>query len=123
MASGPTTMEHLLTHLFNDPRNFPAESLRGFVRAFPTYVQQVHGGVIRATVSPAKQVSIVVGGGSGHYPAFAGWVGPGMAHGAVCGNIFSSPSASQVIPVGAGPCQDLGDLKFGLSSVAARTSK
>jgi len=29
----------------------------------------------------------------------------------------------QVIPVGAGPCQDLGDLKFGLSSVAARTSK
>ena len=96
MASLPTAMEHLLTHLVNDPRNFPAESLRGFVRAFPTYVQQVHGGVIRATVSPAKQVSIVVGGGSGHYPAFAGWVGPGMAHGAVCGNIFSSPSASQV---------------------------
>ena len=29
----------------------------------------------------------------------------------------------QVIPVGAGPCQDLGDLKFGLSSVAARTSR
>jgi dihydroxyacetone kinase len=85
-----------LTHLFNDPHNFPAESLRGFVRAFPTYVTHVHGGVIRATVSPTQQVSIVVGGGSGHYPAFAGWVGPGMAHGAVCGNIFSSPSASQV---------------------------
>src|SRR5664280_1138307 len=96
MASGPTAMEHLLTHLFNDPRNFPAESLRGFVRVFPRYKRQVHGGVIRATVSPAQQVSIVVGGGSGHYPAFAGWVGPGMAHGAVCGNIFSSPSASQV---------------------------
>jgi len=29
----------------------------------------------------------------------------------------------QVIPVGAGPCQDLGDLRFGLSSVAARTSR
>jgi len=96
MASEPTNMEHLLTHLLNDPHDFPAESLRGFVLAFPTYVQEVHGGVIRATASPAKQVSIVVGGGSGHYPAFAGWVGPGMAHGAVCGNIFSSPSASQV---------------------------
>lgn len=96
MASGATSREKLLTHLSNDPHNFPAESLRGFVRAFPTYVAQVHGGVVRSTVSPAQQVSIVVGGGSGHYPAFAGWVGPGMAHGAVCGNIFSSPSASQV---------------------------
>jgi dihydroxyacetone kinase len=96
MASRAIAKGHLLTYLFNDPHNFPAESLRGFVRAFPTYVAQVHGGVIRATVSPTKQVSIVVGGGSGHYPAFAGWVGPGMAHGAVCGNVFSSPSASQV---------------------------
>ena len=40
----------------------------------------------------------------------------------VAGQRFSTVSV-QVIPVGAGPCQDLGDLKFGLSSVAARTSR
>ena len=85
-----------MTHLINDPRQFPAESLKGMVAANRTYMQPVHGGVVRTTTSPHGEVSVVVGGGSGHYPAFAGWVGPGMAHGAVCGNIFASPSASQV---------------------------
>ncbi len=37
-----------------------------------------------------------MGGGTGHYPAFAGWFGPGLAHGTACGNIFASASASQV---------------------------
>ncbi|WOP19919.1 dihydroxyacetone kinase family protein [Raineyella sp. LH-20] len=85
-----------MTHLVNDPTTFATDSLRGFVAAHPTYVQPVHGGVVRATGSPSGEVSVVVGGGAGHYPAFAGWVGPGMAHGAVCGNVFASPSASQV---------------------------
>src|SRR5690606_9543668 len=49
--------------------------------------------------TPDGQVALVIGGGSGHYPAFAGWVGPGMGHGAPCGNIFASPSASQVYSV------------------------
>lgn len=85
-----------MTFLVNDPEEFAADSLRGFVAAFGSYVQPVHGGVVRVSGSPEGEVSIVVGGGSGHYPAFAGWVGPGMAHGAVCGNVFASPSASQV---------------------------
>lgn len=84
-----------MTKIINDPDNFPAESLAGFTDAFSSYVQPVHGGVVRTQTSPTTEVALVVGGGSGHYPAFAGWVGPGMAHGAVCGNIFSSPSASQ----------------------------
>lgn len=88
-----------MTFLANDPKNFPADSLRGFTAAFSDYVQPVHGGVVRSTTSPKGEVSIVVGGGSGHYPAFAGWVGPGMAHGSVCGNIFASPSSSQVTSV------------------------
>nr|KEP22423.1 hypothetical protein DA06_23115 [Georgenia sp. SUBG003] len=45
--------------------------------AYPGYLQGVHGGVVRATESPRGSVSVVIGGGSGHYPAFAGWVGPG----------------------------------------------
>lgn len=88
-----------MTFLVNDPLTFAADSLRGFVAAHADLVQPVHGGVVRATTSPEGEVAVVVGGGSGHYPAFAGWVGPGIAHGAVCGNIFASPSASQVISV------------------------
>lgn len=88
-----------MTRLSNDPRQFGDDALAGFVAANPRYVQAVHGGVVRAGTSPDGQVAVVLGGGSGHYPAFAGWVGPGMAHAAACGNIFSSPSASQVYSV------------------------
>lgn len=84
-----------MTKIVNDPEAFPKESLAGFVDAFAEYVQAVHGGAVRSTASPENEVALVVGGGSGHYPAFVGWVGPGIAHGSVCGNIFSSPSASQ----------------------------
>lgn len=42
------------------------------------------------------QVSIVSGGGSGHEPSFAAFVGPGLLAGAVAGTIFASPSAVQI---------------------------
>ncbi|MFK5690967.1 dihydroxyacetone kinase family protein [Ornithinimicrobium sp. LYQ92] len=88
-----------MTHLANDPADFAAEALEGFAALHPDLVQAVPGGVIRATPPRAGHVALVLGGGSGHHPAFAGWVGPGMGHGAVCGNIFSSPSESQVLSV------------------------
>lgn len=88
-----------MTRLLNAPSDFPAESLAGFVQAFPRYVQQVYGGVVRSTRTAEGKVALVVGGGSGHYPAFAGWVGQGFADGAVCGNIFSSPSGAQAYSV------------------------
>ncbi|MGO1594485.1 MAG: dihydroxyacetone kinase subunit DhaK, partial [Ancrocorticia sp.] len=84
-----------MTKIVNDPEEFPKEALEGFAEAYSEYVQPVHGGVVRTAASPESEVALVVGGGSGHYPAFAGWVGPGIAHGSVCGNIFASPSASQ----------------------------
>ncbi|GAA1177128.1 dihydroxyacetone kinase family protein [Nesterenkonia xinjiangensis] len=85
-----------MTHLINAPSAFAAEALAGFVAAHPDHVMPVHGGAVRARQTPQGQPALVIGGGSGHYPAFAGWVGPGMGHGAPCGNIFASPSASQV---------------------------
>jgi dihydroxyacetone kinase len=42
---------------------------------------------------------VVIGGGSGHYPAFGGLVGPGLAHGAAMGNLFASPSTQQILSV------------------------
>lgn len=88
-----------MTYLVGEPLDFAADSLAGFVSAHSDLVQAVHGGVVRADASPRGEVAVVVGGGSGHYPAFCGWVGPGMAHGSVCGNIFASPSDSQVVSV------------------------
>ena len=88
-----------MTRLFNDPKQFAVDALDGLTAAYPERLQSVHGGVVRATTSPEGEVAVVIGGGSGHYPAFAGWVGPGLAHGAVCGNVFASPAASQVYSV------------------------
>lgn len=88
-----------MTRLVNVPEDFPAESLRGFVLANKRYVKPVYGGVVRSTATRDGKVAVVYGGGSGHYPAFAGWVGQGFADGAVCGNIFSSPSGAQAYSV------------------------
>ncbi|MCW3493265.1 dihydroxyacetone kinase family protein [Microbacterium sp. SSM24] len=88
-----------MTRLWNDPAAFADEMIDGFVAANGRYVRRVTGGVVRSTVSPAGQVAVVVGGGSGHYPAFGGLVGQGLAHGAAMGNLFASPSTQQVLAV------------------------
>ncbi len=88
-----------MTYLTNSSSNFATDAVSGLVASHPDYLQQVHGGVVRSTQTPKGQPALVIGGGSGHYPAFAGWVGQGMGHGAPCGNIFASPSASQVYSV------------------------
>jgi len=89
-----------MSYLPTEPDNFANKAIDGFVAAHPRHVRRTDGGVIRLSPIPAGQVGVVVGGGSGHYPAFAGLVGRGMAAGAVCGNIFASPSAGQVVRVG-----------------------
>jgi len=85
-----------MTRLFNDPGDFADEMIDGFVAANQRWVRRVHGGVVRATRSAPGSVALVVGGGSGHYPAFGGLVGQGLAHGAALGNLFASPSWQQV---------------------------
>ena len=85
-----------MTRLWNDPADFADDMTDGFVRANGRWVRRVHGGVSRSTRSPEAEVAVVVGGGSGHYPAFGGLVGPGLAHGAAMGNLFASPSSHQV---------------------------
>ncbi|MEU0806775.1 dihydroxyacetone kinase family protein [Streptomyces sp. NPDC005970] len=85
-----------MTRLFNTPAAFADEALEGFVAAHRRWVRRVPGGVVRATPAAPGQVAVVIGGGSGHYPAFSGLVGRGLAHGAAVGNVFASPSAQQV---------------------------
>ena len=88
-----------MTRLFNDPAAFADEMIEGFVASNGRWVRRVPGGVARSTRSTPDTVALVIGGGSGHYPAFAGLVGQGLAHGAAMGNLFASPSAQQVYSV------------------------
>lgn len=88
-----------MTYLFNDPTAFVEELIDGFTSAHRLQVQKVTGGVVRRHKPRHGQVVVVIGGGSGHYPAFGGFVGMGMAHGAALGNVFASPSAQQICQV------------------------
>lgn len=88
-----------MTRLFNEPAAFADEMIEGFVASHGRWVKRVSGGVVRNTKSTPDTVALVIGGGSGHYPAFAGLVGQGLAHGAAMGNLFASPSAQQVYNV------------------------
>jgi dihydroxyacetone kinase len=90
-----------MTHLYNDPAEFPNEVIQGFAAAYRQYVQRVEGasGFVRAGGPLEGKVSLVIGGGSGHYPSYNGVVGTGFADGAVLGGVFASPSAEQVYRV------------------------
>lgn len=84
-----------MTRLFNDPARFADDMVSGFAAAHPEYVTAVPGGVVRAVRPRPGKVAVLTGGGSGHYPAFCGVVGPGFADGSVIGNVFTSPSADR----------------------------
>jgi dihydroxyacetone kinase len=99
-----------MTKLFNDAATFTEDMLDGFLDANARYVVGVEGGVVRATTTPPGKVAVVVGGGSGHYPAFCGVVGQGFADGAVVGNIFTSPSAREAASVARAAHGDAGVL-------------
>ncbi|WP_025159190.1 dihydroxyacetone kinase family protein [Leifsonia aquatica] len=78
---------------------FVDEMTSGFIAAHYSMVRRTTGGILRRRPAPHGEVALVVGGGSGHYPAFAGLVGEGLAHGAALGDVFASPSARQVAAV------------------------
>lgn len=85
-----------MTHIFNSPEAFMEESIEGFAAVHADLVRQVPGGVVRRGIAQDGVVAVVLGGGCGHYPMFAGLVGEGLADGAVVGNIFTSPSTVRV---------------------------
>jgi dihydroxyacetone kinase len=85
-----------MAYLLNKSADFADEFIAGLAAAYPSRVRAVSGGLVRRTAPGGRNVAVVIGGGSGHYPAFGGLVGEGLAHGAALGNLFASPSARQV---------------------------
>ena len=81
--------------IINDPNNVVEEMLHGLAKANPAVIHSEGLGVISRKEKTAK-VGIVSGGGSGHEPAHAGYVGKGMLDAAVAGNVFSSPDPERI---------------------------
>ena len=87
--------------LINDPFAVVDEMVDGLATAFPTQIEVTPSrrGIVSTSRAESRQVGIVTGGGSGHEPAFFGYVGPGLADGAALGNVFASPSARPIVEV------------------------
>ena len=83
--------------LINDPKSVVIEMCQGMVKAFPDNLALNEEFMVISRKNPDKnKVILISGGGSGHEPAHAGFVGKGMLDAAVCGDVFASPSVIQV---------------------------
>lgn len=82
--------------IINKPENVVSEMLAGMAIANPNLVYHPGLEVISRKNKSAK-VGLVSGGGSGHEPAHAGFVGYGMLDAAVAGNVFASPSPDRIL--------------------------
>ncbi|XP_068682857.1 triokinase/FMN cyclase-like isoform X3 [Montipora foliosa] len=87
--------------LINDPRNAVDEALEGIVAANPGLnILRGHRVIIREDLEElrkAGKVTLISGGGSGHEPSHAGFVGKGMLTAAVAGAVFTSPSTKSIL--------------------------
>ncbi|ACD52968.1 dihydroxyacetone kinase [Clostridium botulinum] len=83
--------------LINNPDNVLSDMLEGIVAAHPEHLKKLdNANVLVRSEKAENKVAIVSGGGSGHEPAHGGYVGFGMLDGAVCGEVFTSPTPDQV---------------------------
>ncbi|WP_103502720.1 MULTISPECIES: dihydroxyacetone kinase subunit DhaK [Streptomyces] len=84
--------------LINVPERVVTDALRGMALAHPELVVDVENQVVVRRDAPvAGKVSLVSGGGSGHEPMHAGFVGRGMLDGACPGEVFTSPVPDQAV--------------------------
>lgn len=84
--------------LINLADNVVEEMIEGMVMAHPDRIKRVEGtNVLVRKDAPVDKVAVISGGGSGHEPAHAGFIGRGMLDGAVPGQMFTSPTPDQVL--------------------------
>ncbi|CAF2100784.1 putative 3,4-dihydroxy-2-butanone kinase [Brassica napus] len=96
-------MVYAAKKFINDPSDVVTEFIEGLVETYPG-LQYLDGFpevkvVLRADVSAEKydKVAVISGGGSGHEPAHAGYVGEGMLTAAICGDVFASPPVDSIL--------------------------
>ncbi|KAL3953240.1 hypothetical protein ACCO45_013183 [Purpureocillium lilacinum] len=84
-------------HLFNSPDGLVNKALRGIIAYNPSLTLDEANRVVYDTSYDRRNVSIISGGGSGHEPAWTGYVGANMLAASVQGDIFASPSTKQIV--------------------------
>ncbi len=80
----------------NTPETFVYDMCHGLAKAHPELEFVEKFKIVKKKEINPNKVSLISGGGSGHEPAHAGFVGKGMLDCAVCGDVFASPSQIQV---------------------------
>ncbi|KRG15374.1 dihydroxyacetone kinase [Virgibacillus soli] len=85
--------------ILNDPNETVEDMLEGLVLAYPEKLQRLPETTVVTSknVPVTGKVGLVSGGGSGHEPAHAGYIGKGMLDAAVVGEVFTSPTPDQVL--------------------------
>ena len=83
--------------IINDPVDAVAEFVQGLLKQFPNTMVKLENHNVILKANRKKQVQLLSGGGSGHEPSMAGWVGDGMLTGAILGGMFASPSVAAVL--------------------------
>ena len=86
--------------LVNEPLAYVDEMLEGMCAAHPEYYQRCgpeNRVIVRPKAPVTGKVGLVAGGGSGHLPIFAGYVGDGLLDACAIGDVFSSPNLEQMM--------------------------
>ena len=86
--------------ILNDPKESVDEFISGLLLQYPNRLQKLQNHHVVLTTTPpcgGSAVQLLSGGGSGHEPSHAGWIGNGMLSGAICGGIFASPSVASIL--------------------------
>lgn len=86
--------------LINDPYKVVEDTIGGILKAYPYHLRMAKDSsraLVRRDAPVKGKVAICTGGGSGHIPVFLGYVGPGLLDGVSVGNVFSSPSADDMV--------------------------
>lgn len=84
--------------IINNPNTIVEEMIHGIAKANPLKLQILEDSTVVARKNfTSGKVGLISGGGSGHEPSHAGYVGEGMLDCAVCGEVFTSPTPDQVL--------------------------
>jgi dihydroxyacetone kinase-like protein len=99
----------IMQRIMNNPDDIVDESTKGFVKAHGDIVEETDDPrVVKARKIPKGKVGVITGGGSGHKPAFIGYVGEGLCDAVAIGEIFSSPTAKAFLDAAAAVDQGKG---------------
>ena len=96
--------------IMNTPETFVYDMCHGLAAAHPELEFVEKFKVVKKKEINRNKVTLISGGGSGHEPAHAGFVGKGMLDAAVCGDVFASPSQIQVYEAIKATASDKGTL-------------